>query len=118
MVIHFLGPVKKVIDPDHSECQKCGHRPDTNRGVVKTCLDCFLVGQRLFIAQYVWRSLIFRRKRTLIHPKQPHEVVTKANELLKTGFGTYSLVGNNCENFASFCKCGFSISGQVVGGSY
>ncbi|KAH8507540.1 hypothetical protein H0E87_009911 [Populus deltoides] len=45
--------------------------------------------------------------------KPASEVVETAKEKLEDGFGTYNLISNNCEEFATFCKTGTSFYQQA-----
>ncbi|XP_043815494.1 protein LEAD-SENSITIVE 1 [Manihot esculenta] len=106
-VIHFVttgsvfSSISSVSRPKHQACQVCGYAENVNRGVVKTCLDCFLSGDKLEVRQYNGKT------------KPCDEVVEMAYKLLEKGFGQYDLVVNNCEHFATFCKIGDPSSAQV-----
>ncbi|KAJ9186002.1 hypothetical protein P3X46_005562 [Hevea brasiliensis] len=82
-------------------CAVCEYGRNTNPGVVKTCLDCFLSGGELQVKQYDGNS------------KPAKEVVEKAYFLLEHGFDDYDLARKNCEHFATFCKTGKPRSKQV-----
>lgn len=47
------------------------------------------------------------------NPLPDEETVRRAMSFIGTGLGEYSLVFNNCEHFANFCKYGKKISRQV-----
>ncbi|KAL5835364.1 hypothetical protein ACOSQ4_014861 [Xanthoceras sorbifolium] len=124
MVIHFLpDPKKKGILSSSAassslqgsgRCPKCGHSPDRDGGIVKTCLDCFLDGNSIRVFRYGVTHIPLRycsRKNS----KPPDQVVECAIHLFEqNGFGEYRLVVNNCEHFASFCKTGISSCSQGV----
>ncbi|KAG8648112.1 hypothetical protein MANES_09G150601v8 [Manihot esculenta] len=80
-------------------CKECGYA--VNRGVVKTCLGCFLSGGIVQVEYYNFFSL------------EPREVVNTAYSLLEHGFGEYDVLANNCEHFATLCKVGEPRSRQV-----
>ncbi|KAJ0013326.1 hypothetical protein Pint_20463 [Pistacia integerrima] len=102
MVIHLMAPADKAPGKkvpakkgnSSSPCQKCGYNPDTDDGIIKTCLDCFLSGSELYIYQYSCAC------------NSPHEVIRIATEFLqgKRHFGDYSFIFNNCKDFAYYCK--------------
>ena len=117
MVIHLLGPAKKIGLPS---CQKCGDKRFINGEIARTCLDCFLDGPLQF---YDYGVPIFEfesRRRgtcTVRHSRPAHEVIKTATDFLEGDgeFGRYDLFANNCEDFAVYCKTGRSGSMQVLG---
>ncbi|KAF8018143.1 hypothetical protein BT93_H3133 [Corymbia citriodora subsp. variegata] len=134
-VIHFTRTQsKKTIFPSlfktsheqeiSSPCLKCGYQESINRGVVKTCLNCFQQDSQklrsLHRYEYGWPLLRFKFARrgtctTLLNTKLPLQVVDKANELhADNAFGDYSLVNNNCEHFATFCWTNNRVSEQAA----
>ncbi|KAK6932818.1 LRAT domain [Dillenia turbinata] len=102
-------------------CPKCGYKEDLRRGVVETCVNCFLAGYKnLYMFKYgVTDEEYYRRRVTTCHRKQSSpasEVINRANQFLKLGkkFGVYNLFNNNCEQFAVLCKLGIAgLSEQV-----
>ncbi|KAG8648113.1 hypothetical protein MANES_09G150701v8, partial [Manihot esculenta] len=106
-VIHFtctgsaISSTSIVSRPNHQACQVCGYAQYVNRGVVKTCLDCFLSEDKLYVKQYDGNLI------------PCNETVEIAYDLLENGFGQYDLAVNNCEHFATFCKKGDPRSTQV-----
>ncbi|KAJ0014129.1 hypothetical protein Pint_20458 [Pistacia integerrima] len=85
-----------------SSCSKCGYNRDRDSGIVKTCLDCFLNGEKLYIFEYGMPC------------KSPDEVIKTTMEFLqgKQDFGKYNFVSHNCEDFASYCKTGLHLCSQ------
>ncbi|XP_062074802.1 protein LEAD-SENSITIVE 1-like [Humulus lupulus] len=101
-------------------CKHCGYEPKKNRGVVKTCLKCFLKGHRLFRFKYGVPSsnLVLNRSGTCTTGScgySEDEVVQRATDILKSdeGFGHFDIFENNCEAFAMYCKTGKSVSLQA-----
>ncbi|KAJ0080385.1 hypothetical protein Patl1_23234 [Pistacia atlantica] len=101
MVIHLL-PLAKQSNSS-TPCQNCGHTPSLHGGIVKTCLDCFLDGNSLYILDI-----------NSMYCKPPDEVVKIVTEFFQgiRTFGDYNFAFNNCEDFASFCKTGKKSSEQ------
>ncbi|PON60391.1 Endopeptidase, NLPC/P60 domain containing protein [Parasponia andersonii] len=103
-----------------TRCNVCQYSPKEDRGVVKSCLECFLKGHRLFRFEYGVSSSHFVLKRSgtcTTGPCRysPEEVVRRATEMLNSveGFGEYNLLRNNCETFAVYCKTNKRISLQA-----
>ncbi|KAI6692654.1 hypothetical protein NL676_020364 [Syzygium grande] len=134
-VIHFTRTQsQKTIVPSLSNishkqenmppCPKCEYQESIHRGVVKTCLDCFQRDGKnlrsLHCYEYGWPVLGFKLTRRgtctmLLDTKLPHEVVDKAHNLLaNSAFGNYSLINNNCEHFATFCRIDIRASEQTT----
>ncbi|KDP23686.1 hypothetical protein JCGZ_23519 [Jatropha curcas] len=103
-VIHFTPTAPGGLFAKSSSkraCQICGHQANIHLGVVKTCLDCFLLGERLQVMVHNGNS-------------NPSDVVTRtAYQLLQNGFGQYELLRHNCEDFATLCKTGGKLSSPV-----
>ncbi|KAL5568149.1 hypothetical protein UlMin_024724 [Ulmus minor] len=121
-VIHFTRTQQDSTQSssNYQACRICGFQPETQGGVVKSCLDCFLKGQRLFLFKYNVSSRVFKENKsgtcstTSCDP--PDIVVRRATKMLNNGqlgFGEYDLMKNNCEHFARFCKTGESKSLQA-----
>jgi hypothetical protein len=122
-VIHHTV-VEKSCSKLIAACPKCGYRPAKDHGILKTCLDCFIYEDGLIctahsvnLYQYGVTSVEYAIKYAGSCSRQPsnppEEVVRIANELYKNGFGEYSLIFNNCEDFATYCKAGVGCSSQV-----
>lgn len=108
-MIHFSkvssekGPGKDTL---------CEHHEDTTtyarRGVRMCCLKCFVREHSLYRFEYGKRlSPASALYRTDSHAEsQPvGKVLERANEALdKDSVGEYSVLKNNCETFACFCK--------------
>ncbi|GJV58751.1 LRAT-like domain-containing protein [Tanacetum coccineum] len=83
------------------------HQPGS--GVVLSCLDCFIGTGSFYFFQYGTNACVsISRLRsgtcTIAKSDPPQDVIHRAMYLLQNGFGNYSLVLNNCENFALYCK--------------
>nr|GEY14436.1 hypothetical protein [Tanacetum cinerariifolium] len=109
-VVHFTTGEKgyKSIQDSCLTCPDCGfHQPGS--GVVLSCLDCFIGTGSLYFFQYGTNAYVsISRLRsgtcTIAKSDPPQDVIHRAMYLLQNGFGNYSLVLNNCENFALYCK--------------
>ncbi|KAK6916774.1 LRAT domain [Dillenia turbinata] len=104
---------------DSNPCPKCNYKIGLHRGVVKTCLDCFLSGQNhIYLYEYglpVYETLFNPNPGgTTVHCRPPSQVLGCAFQHLgKRGFGKYNLIFNNCEDFAYYCKTGVPGSFQI-----
>ncbi|GMN44228.1 hypothetical protein TIFTF001_013424 [Ficus carica] len=129
MVIHFtrtkqekLHKIFKASSGGRAEhrCEICGYESKTKLGVVKTCLDCFLVDHGIYLFQYNVSKENCVTKRPGTYSMQSCDtsdvVIRRATGLLdgKLEFGHYSLFRNNCESFALFCTTGKAFSAQVL----
>ncbi|XVF57209.1 hypothetical protein PTKIN_Ptkin06aG0186200 [Pterospermum kingtungense] len=121
-VIHFLGIDKK--SGPRRPCKTCFHLPQTV-GVVITCLDCFTEGGSIYVYEYNASHLSYYYIRSsgscsTSASRPPDVVIQTAYALLekKIDFGEYSLLFNNCEDFATYCKTGKAISNQAAGMFY
>ncbi|KAL6132329.1 hypothetical protein ACLB2K_070700 [Fragaria x ananassa] len=99
-------------------CRNCKLDRNHLRGVVKSCVDCFLKGHDLRRFQYgvkVVRYLASRHGTCTTGRADPPEVaIRRANDHLDGhGFGDYDLFENNCEVFAVFCKTEKAVSSQA-----
>ncbi|XP_076920263.1 protein LEAD-SENSITIVE 1-like [Bidens hawaiensis] len=88
----------------------CGFRQPKS-GVVLSCLDCFLRNGALYCFTYGVTPTVFLAKVrggtcTTATSDGPNTVVHRAMYLLRNGFGNYDVLGNNCEDFALYCKTG------------
>ncbi|GLJ17309.1 hypothetical protein SUGI_0300520 [Cryptomeria japonica] len=120
-VIHFQNSVEGTIlassSPPVGPCPNCRYRSETS-GVVVSCLDCFLLGGKIYRYEYgrgITSTLTKQPWCASAASDVPENVICRSKELLKYGFGEYDVVRNNCEHFALLCKTGEGrISGQVV----
>ncbi|XP_004290240.1 PREDICTED: uncharacterized protein LOC101304340 [Fragaria vesca subsp. vesca] len=100
-------------------CGKCGFDRKVHRGVVISCLDCFLSGYELYRFDYEvpYHHFLFKRSGTCSTGScdDPAAVISRATDLLNSqdGFGDYNLFENNCECFAIYCKTGKHMSEQA-----
>ncbi|MCO5576192.1 hypothetical protein L7F22_030000 [Adiantum nelumboides] len=137
-VIHFTRPegqqltgtiLDKVASIDGSvpchaygPCKECGDKL-SNKGVVCTCLKCFLADGYLYRYDYGKSAIKFLLNVrggtcTLALSDPPVDVLHRANYLLRNGFRCYNLFQSNCEDFAVYCKTGlFVVKGTAVGAS-
>jgi len=84
---------------------------DAKEYVRSSCLSCFLAGGDLYRFDYAvsraqYKSRVRGGTCSLAIANPDEEVVRCAYDLLRTGFGKYDLVKNNCEHFATYCKTG------------
>ncbi|XP_030472220.1 protein LEAD-SENSITIVE 1-like [Syzygium oleosum] len=119
------GHKQEILPP----CPECEYQEkNIKRGVVKTCLDCFrrdgkkLRSLRCYEYGRPLLGFMLTRRGTctmLLYTKLPHQVVDTARQLHgNNGFGNYSLINNNCEHFATFCRTGIRASEQTAFVSY
>ena len=88
----------KVIDFSASK----GHETDASDACIREkSLSDFAKGRTLYIDA------------TVLEKYSPEETVRRARSQLGKNKGEYSLVMNNCEHFARWCKSGTSESVQV-----
>ncbi|ONI02068.1 hypothetical protein PRUPE_6G175500 [Prunus persica] len=126
LVIHFTSTNDPINSSSSREppCEKCGHDPNTKRGVLRTCINCFLKGHRLLRFEYEVSRLHFISKHKGTCSTEccyaNEETIRRATEIFNKdkvhgkGFGDYDLLDNNCENFASYCKRGTPVSEQAL----
>lgn len=95
------------------QCERCG---DQSRlyGVISSCIDCFLGGGNLYLFHYKVSPAFFIAKArggtcTLAASDASDDVLHRATYLLNSGFGSYNIFGNNCEDFAVYCKTGLIV---------
>ncbi|GLJ28063.1 hypothetical protein SUGI_0551010 [Cryptomeria japonica] len=119
-VIHFVPSVKSSSSSKMSsgkQCPDCGY--DGQSRVIKTCLDCFVNGGKIYRYEYGVSTKQYKKNgepcHTVVAEKSRNTIIHRARYLLGHGFGDYSLTDNNCENFAIYCMTGIEgiISGQV-----
>lgn len=127
-VIHFTRAVGQEVGTgtmlDHifssstnssrAPCEECGDQ-SMARGVISSCLDCFLSGGELYLFEYGVSPAFFLAKArggtcTLAISDPADDVVHRASHLLENGFGGYNIFRNNCEDFAIYCKTGLLVS--------
>ncbi|GAV89191.1 LRAT domain-containing protein, partial [Cephalotus follicularis] len=126
MVIHFTRG--STILPKGAEefselgpCEKCqGFNGGPGRilipgKVVKCCLRCFGDKMHLYAYGVSWKeALAIPGTCCPYKSKSLEEAVKTANEKLNTGFDFYTILYNNCEVFATFCRTGKIYSIQPV----
>ncbi|KAJ0602439.1 putative LRAT domain-containing protein [Helianthus annuus] len=94
----------------------CGfHQP--KNGLIISCLNCFIRTGSVYLYQYGLNvsahvSKLRGGTSTTAPSDPPQVVIHRAIYLLnsETGFGKYDLVGNNCEDFALYCKTGLLVN--------
>ncbi|XP_057796826.1 protein LEAD-SENSITIVE 1-like [Salvia miltiorrhiza] len=102
----WLSSSSSSATPPCSVCEALDQREHKN-GVLISCLDCFLKGGWLYRYEYGMSKWGYPKGTYNAAESAPAEVVTaRAAQLLQDGFGEYSLMSNNCEDFATFCKIG------------
>lgn len=111
LILVSSGPARS-----HLPCPTCTP-PEEGRGVVSSCLNCFLAGGILYRFEYSVTPAIFLAKARggtcTLAVSDPHDtVVHRANYLLDNGFGCYNVFKNNCEDFAIYCKTGLLVVDQ------
>ncbi|GLJ28062.1 hypothetical protein SUGI_0551000 [Cryptomeria japonica] len=131
-VIHFVASVKSSgwsiqsiasssssskIGPG-KQCPNCGY--DGQSGVIKTCLDCFVNGRKIYRYEYGVSTKQYKSRtggtcHTVVADTSRYQIIHRAHDLLEHGFGDYSLTDKNCENFAIYCMTAIDgiMSGQV-----
>lgn len=121
-VIHYHKTKEAGRSRRAKPCRNCGVDSNHLRGVVKTCVDCFLkahIGHKLRLFQYGVKYLDFLKNRpgtcTTGTADPPDVTISRANDYLnrKVDFGIYHLLDNNCEMFAVDCKTGKKVSDQA-----
>ncbi|GJW51735.1 NC domain-containing family protein [Tanacetum coccineum] len=95
----------------------CGKRHGS--GVVRSCISCFKEGRSLYRYEYGLGTYEYMLKLrdgtcTLASSDPTHEVIDRANQLLKMGFGTYDVIFNNCEDFSLYCKTSYTLNGGAL----
>ncbi|KAK8951248.1 hypothetical protein KSP39_PZI003758 [Platanthera zijinensis] len=111
----FLDKVLFSSSPAQTDtiCERCGDQRKL-QGVIRSCLDCFLAGDHLYIFEYNVSPVFFVAKArggtcTIAPSDSAADVMYRAKYLLEKGFGVYNLFKNNCEDFAIYCKTGLLI---------
>lgn len=121
-VIHYHKTKEAGRSRRAKPCRNCGVDSNHLRGVVKTCVDCFLkahIGHKLHRFQYgvKYHDFLITRPGTCTTgtADPPDVTISRANDYLngKVDFGIYHLLGNNCEMFAVDCKTGKKVSDQA-----
>ncbi|GAV90701.1 LRAT domain-containing protein [Cephalotus follicularis] len=131
-VIHFTTPQEAldeiakeypdslIVDenPKSKPCERCGYivGGSPGIGVMKTCIEHFAKTYHLYQYNVSWLEVLLRPRGTCCPYKSKplEDAVKTAYAKLKTGFGKYNLLTNNCEHFATFCRTGRKFSGQVL----
>lgn len=91
-VIHFSASAGNETDADCAD-------------IIKTSMEDFSRGDELFVVR--------EEPQSVYKPFPPEEIVRRAESKLGKCRGTYSLVSNNCEHFAYWCRYGVKESAQV-----
>ncbi|XP_060971187.1 protein LEAD-SENSITIVE 1-like [Cannabis sativa] len=84
-------------------CERCGYNPTRSRGVVKSCLECFLQGHGLYLFQYgvsdthcfIWRSGTCDTGLQIEHRPT---IVNNAMEMLKESESSRLMLNNDLIN--------------------
>ncbi|PIA27876.1 hypothetical protein AQUCO_07400007v1 [Aquilegia coerulea] len=112
------GSVSGKTSKRENQCKNCGHDQNVKRGVIKTCIDCFLSGHDLYRYEYgiSFGHFLCKKPGTCTTGQSDPEdvVISRATNLLYKGFGDYHLFENNCECFAMFCKTCKHVSQQAT----
>ncbi|GMN44239.1 hypothetical protein TIFTF001_013442 [Ficus carica] len=113
-VIHYMSSSKS-----EGGCTNCGYDSNKQRGVVKTCLDCFLKGHSLYRFEYQVSSAHYVAKRSATcytgSCNKPNVVVQRATRMLNNNGGSnLNLFEKNSMCFAVLCKTGNPNSAQEV----
>ncbi|GAV90634.1 LRAT domain-containing protein [Cephalotus follicularis] len=109
---------KEDASPESERCPRCDYMTPGSPGVtiVKTCLKHF--GSTFYLYKYgvSWFEFYTTPRGTCcpFDAKPLQETVDTAWEKLKTGFGEYNTLTNNCEHFATYCKTGIKFCAQVL----
>ena len=110
-------------------CPICSDQSKSD-GVISSCIDCFLSGgDHLYRYEYGVQRTVFLAKAdggtcTLVSfsselANSPEEVIHRAIDFLRKGFGDYDVNKNNSEDFALCCKTGLQVIPAVsVGQSW
>ena len=98
IIVHVLPEINKIVVIHYNGPSPSSHK--VKGKIVAEQLDPFTKGLgRLFVVEYA-------------NPLTPDEVLKHAYSRL--GEVKYSLLSNNCEHFATWCKTGQNISSQVI----
>ena len=113
-MIHYMSSSKS-----EGGCTNCGYDPNKQRGVVKTCLDCFLNGHSLYRFEYNVSSAHYVAKRSATcytgSCNKPDIVVRRATKMLNNNGGNnLNLFKKNSVCFAVLCMTGNPNSAQEV----
>ncbi|XP_074318522.1 protein LEAD-SENSITIVE 1-like [Silene latifolia] len=127
---HKLSPRGKNTDTPSTKSSRKSHNSpifanqnlsEEGRGVLSSCLDCFVAGGILYQFEYsVNPALSVAKLRdgtcTLAGSDPDDVVVRRAKYLLDNGFGCYNVFKNNCEDITIYRKTGLVIMDQVTMG--
>ncbi|XP_062074797.1 protein LEAD-SENSITIVE 1-like [Humulus lupulus] len=128
-VVHYKSSSGEEKDLNNEPCQRCGYKPSKNRGVVKSCLDCFIQGHRLHRFEYGVSKAHYVAKRSGTcytgSCTDPDYVVERANKMLNDSNSSnttissdrdelYAVFDQKCVCFAVICMTGSSKSAQAV----
>ncbi|KAF4404222.1 hypothetical protein G4B88_014678 [Cannabis sativa] len=122
-VIHFTRTKTKKVNLirtvfGREPCGECGYKPDEGKGVVKSCVECFLDDHRLFRFEYNVgiSERILKKSGTcsVASSDMAKKVTERAKDMLNSDnqFGEYHLIDNNCESFAFYCTTGLRMTMQ------
>ncbi|RZR74481.1 hypothetical protein BHM03_00037366 [Ensete ventricosum] len=107
--------------PRRAPCATCTNESLESRGVMSSCLNCFLAGGVLYRFEYGVSPALFLAKArggtcTLAVSDPSEMVIHRANYLQTNGFRCYSVFKTNCEDFAIYCKTGLLVAERGVVG--
>lgn len=91
-VVHFSAPKGRETDAESAD-------------IIQTSIEEFLRGDQLFVLR--------EKPGSDYKPYPPDVIVERAKAEIGKRKGTYSLVSNNCEHFAYWCRYGVKESIQV-----
>ena len=98
IIEHVLQDINKIVVIHYNGPSPSSHK--IKGEIIAEKLDPFAKGLgRMFVVEYA-------------NPLPPDEVIKNASSRL--GEVEYSLVSNNCEHFATWCKTGQKLSSQVI----
>lgn len=107
--------ISSAFTPSKKLCPTCTQQ-EQGQGVISSCLNCFLAGGILCRFEYAVNPAVFLLQRagtcTLASADPDEDVIHRATRLLDNGFGSYSVIKNNCEDFAIYCKTGLHADDQ------
>ncbi|KAE8717032.1 CCHC-type integrase [Hibiscus syriacus] len=109
-IMGFISARGSSLPSETRNCPNCGGDQSIRRGVISSCLDCFLTDGDLYLFKYAVSPASFVTKlRGGTCTIASSDVLHRAFFLLQNGFGVYHLFKNNCEDFAIYCKTGLLV---------
>ncbi|KAM0030198.1 putative LRAT domain-containing protein [Helianthus debilis subsp. tardiflorus] len=107
-VIHFGN--KQVNAKSSVDCEFWRHESGSGSGSCLCTYNLYLYQYGVNVSAHV--SKLRGGTSTTAPSDPPQDVIHRAIYLLnsETGFGKYDLVGNNCEDFALYCKTGLLVN--------